>query len=410
MVADLKHIEVYTDKCPAGYITKDKLNYHFNYIFPKPKNLKPVSLTMPYREETWTNRGNLHPVFEMNLPEGYLFEIFKNMLMKEYGTINDYILLSYLSNNIRGYLTYNNDITYQQNVSAEIPSLDNSITSDDIDLFDKLLSMFIHQTSLSGIQPKVLATLKEKSALSTQDYIVKSWGDDFAHLAENEFFCMQVAKKAGVTVPYTILSKNKKLLFIKRFDISKNKYLGFEEVCVLQGKNKIHKYSGSYEQVAKTVSIFTDECSRKESLLQLYKIIVLSYILRNGDAHLKNFGILYTPDHKKRFLSPAYDIVTTTPYIFNDKPALTMLGRKIWWGKKELLTFGKNYCLISEKEAEKIYDECMQAMTDVKKEVKVYINENPHFEKVGKDMIASWESSEDMKTKKDIKSEILGNR
>jgi len=406
----LKHIEVYTDKCPAGYITKDKLNYHFNYIFPKPKNLKPVSLTMPYREETWTNRGNLHPVFEMNLPEGYLFEIFKNMLMKEYGTINDYILLSYLSNNIRGYLTYNNDITYQQNVSAEIPSLDNSITSDDIDLFDKLLSMFIHQTSLSGIQPKVLATLKEKSALSTQDYIVKSWGDDFAHLAENEFFCMQVAKKAGVTVPYTILSKNKKLLFIKRFDISKNKYLGFEEVCVLQGKNKIHKYSGSYEQVAKTVSIFTDECSRKESLLQLYKIIVLSYILRNGDAHLKNFGILYTPDHKKRFLSPAYDIVTTTPYIFNDKPALTMLGRKIWWGKKELLTFGKNYCLISEKEAEKIYDECMQAMTDVKKEVKVYINENPHFEKVGKDMIASWESSEDMKTKKDIKSEILGNR
>ncbi|AEI14521.1 HipA domain protein [Flexistipes sinusarabici DSM 4947] len=406
----MKHIEVYTDNSPAGYITKNNLNYHFNYIFPKPENIKPVSLTMPYREETWTNRGNLHPIFEMNLPEGYLFEIFKNILMKEYGTINDYILLSYLSNNIQGYLTYNSDSTYQQNISAEIPSLDDLITSEDADLFDKLLSMFIHQTSLSGIQPKVLATLKEKSALSTQDYIVKSWGDDFANLAENEFFCMQVARKAGVKIPETILSGNKKLFFIKRFDISKNKYLGFEEVCVLQGKNKIHKYSGSYEQVAKTVSIFTDEFSKRKSLLQLYKIIVISYILRNGDAHLKNFGILYTSDRKKRFLSPAYDIVTTTPYIFNDKPALTMFGRKIWWGKKELLTFGKNYCLIPEKEGEAIYDECMQAMIDVKNDIKKYVKENPHFEKTGKDIITSWESSEDMKTKKDIKNEILGNR
>ena len=42
----------------------------------------------------------------MNMPEGYLFTIFKNMLIKKYGEMDDYILFTHLSRTIQGYLTY----------------------------------------------------------------------------------------------------------------------------------------------------------------------------------------------------------------------------------------------------------------------------------------------------------------
>ena len=39
------------------------------------------------------------------------------------------------------------------------------------------------------------------------------------------------------------------------------------------------------------------------------------------------------------YFAPAYDIVTTTAYFYKDKPALTLNGKKLWVGKKELINF-----------------------------------------------------------------------
>ncbi|HHS93667.1 MAG TPA: HipA domain-containing protein, partial [Campylobacterales bacterium] len=114
--------------------------------------------------------------------------------------------------------------------------------------------------------------------------------------------------------------------------------LGFEEVLVLMGKNRNKKYSGSYEQVAKLIYAVTTD--KVESMRQLYKTILMNYLLKNGDAHLKNFGVLYDNAFNHIAYAPAYDIVNTTAYIFKDKPALTMFGKKVWWGKRELIRFG----------------------------------------------------------------------
>ncbi len=45
---------------------------------------------MHYRKSTYLWEFKLHPIFDMNLPKGYLFEIFKNLLSKEYGYIDDF--------------------------------------------------------------------------------------------------------------------------------------------------------------------------------------------------------------------------------------------------------------------------------------------------------------------------------
>jgi serine/threonine-protein kinase HipA len=52
-------------------------------------------------------------------------------------------------------------------------------------------------------------------------------------------------------------------------------------------------------------------------------------IVGNGDAHLKNFGLLYThPATADCHMAPAYDIVNTTAYLPDDALALTLGGSK----------------------------------------------------------------------------------
>ena len=49
-------------------------------------------------------------------------------------------------------------------------------------LFDELLDRFALNSALSGVQPKVLATVENKATLKIDDYIVKSWGDEYKEI------------------------------------------------------------------------------------------------------------------------------------------------------------------------------------------------------------------------------------
>lgn len=69
----------------------------------------------------------------------------------------------------------------------------------------------------------------------------------------------------------------------------------------------------------------------------------LSCILGNGDAHLKNFGLLYSnPIERDARLAPAYDIVNTTAYIPEDVLALDLAGNKsLFTSRLGLLDFAQ---------------------------------------------------------------------
>lgn len=55
----------------------------------------------------------------------------------------------------------------------------------------------------------------------------------------------------------------------------------------------------------------------------------------NGDAHLKNFGVLYNdPVNADTRLAPAYDIANTTAYIPDDTLALDMVGNKSFFASR----------------------------------------------------------------------------
>jgi len=393
-------VKVYEKKVGELFYEQDENSYGFNYT----AEYQPISLIMPYRASTYKWRYKLHPIFDMNMPEGYLFEIFKKYLSKEYGFIDDFLIFSHLCSNIESRVSYESPEVKGKFVSYDI---DEILENDTPDTFSKIISTFLTKNAISGIQPKSLALLSDKESLTTKEYIIKTWGEEYSELALNEYFCLVAVAKTGVRIPNIKLSKNNRFLLVERFNYNRDtdEFLGFEEILVLLGKNKEEKYSGSYEQVAKVV--YSVATNKNESLEALYKTIVMNYLLKNGDAHLKNFGILYDKALKNITFAPAYDIVNTVIYFHQDKPALSMFGKKLWFGKKELVRFGVMHCYLSQSKADALYKCCQNALRSSIDELEIYSRNHPEFQEIGSKMATIWKTSLDEKTYKEVPFEAL---
>ena len=353
----MNRLNVNVDSKNAGKLVKENDEFIFLYTNEDIKNF--ISLIMPVRQKPYIY-NKLHPIFEMHLPEGYLLSIIKKHFSKIAKT-DDFGLLKIISSSIKGRISYETDSVI----------VTNNLTLDDLlhpksdTLFDELVNKFALNSALSGVQPKVLATIENKTTLKIDDYIVKSWGEDYPELALNEYYCMKIVKLANIEVPEFFISDDEKLFIMKRFDKIDDNYIGFEDMCVLMGKQRDDKYEGSLEQIVKTIKTFVSAQHKKSSLINFFKMTYLNYRLKNGDAHLKNFGLIYSGIDDIK-LAPAYDVVSTVVYIKNDIPALLLLGSKKWWDKKYLEKFGIQTCSLTKKEVDNAIFECENAINIVR--------------------------------------------
>lgn len=148
-----------------------------------------------------------------------------------------------------------------------------------------------------------------------------------------------------------------------------------------------------YEQTAKAMRLFTAPETKRDALFQIFKMIALSVVIRNGDAHLKNFGILYdTPEIRNVKMAPAFDFVTTTPYLPADTMALTLGGTKRWPARKQLESFGRVSCGLSAAEIKTCLADVEQGVAETLEDVWTWAKEEPAFKEVGNAMSAAWEN------------------
>lgn len=370
-----------------------------------------VSLTMPVLPDQYLFEPKLHPIFDMNLPEGWLGERLRKQFSKVVPQFDDLALLRILGASQIGRLRFGA-------VGPDVPVQDlrQILTYDGAeDLFENLLSQFAEFSGISGAQPKVLvraASTPASAPMSAQvvastsasamapdrlsyrgaTHIIKAWHEnEFPQLAANEYFCMRAAKHAGLEMPNFSLSDNGKFLIVERFDLREGRYLGFEDFCVLNGKTSAQKYDGSYENIAKRIRQFVSPDQVQTALEAFFKTLVLSCVVRNGDAHLKNFGVLYDDCESTVRLSPSYDIVSTTPYNPKDMLALTMGGSKRWPKVKALLGFGQAHCGISLVRGQQLLDEVAAGVALAREELTGYMAATPAFMKIGVAMLREWD-------------------
>jgi len=222
---------------------------------------------------------------------------------------------------------------------------------------------------------------------------VKFWeSNEFPQLAANEYFCLKVAQACGLDVPHCQLADDAMALVVDRFDLrADGTYRGFEDFCVLNARRTDEKYSGSYESsIMKRFQQFANSMHVNEDLEKLFTLIVLNCALRNGDAHLKNFGIVYDDVLGEARLAPVYDLVTTAVYLPKDSMALTLNGTTRWPSAREIRRLGETRMGGSPLHVRQILERIAAALSDVSGEVQSYIKEHEEFVEIGERMLQEW--------------------
>jgi len=153
------------------------------------------------------------------------------------------------------------------------------------------------------------------------------------------------------------------------------------------------KYRGSYEtSVMKRFQQFSNSPDLVAELEKLFTLIALNCALRNGDAHLNNFGIIYDDVLGEADLAPVYDLVTTTIYMPKDSMALTLNGTTQWPDSKALRRFGETRMVGTPAKIREIFERISDALSQTANELRSYKKEHVEFTEVGQKMLQEWET------------------
>jgi len=375
----LKRLLIGTPQGIAGELLKES-RFVFNYKTTDPSC--ELSLTMPIRAESYSS-GGLLPIFEMNRPEGYLLTKIEEAMAK-HGRLDEMRLLAIVGGSQIGRLTFTEIDKPQKAVNARIGLGEILARQPSSEFFDFLVANYF-ESGISGVQPKVVlpdadrvVPLAERATAVHANLIVKSGTDEHPHLTQNEFLCMSAARRAGIDVPQFWLSQDGGLFVLDRFDLANDRPLGFEDMTVLMGKSVKEKYHGSYEQVAKAIRLYCANADPVRELQKFFEYVAFSVMVRNGDGHLKNFGLLY--EHPAAVgtirLAPLYDVVTTSIYgstsqrtgitKFDRTLALNLSKSRTYPDRDTLIRFGKSVCEVAQPATvlERIGDSMMATISE----------------------------------------------
>ncbi len=389
-------LDVFASERIAGTLSRSDRDVD-RFLFGYRKNTDAgdaVSLTMPIVADQYDSMSTIHPVFEMNLPEGALLERLRLSFAKAIPDLDDLGLLAIVGGSQIGRLRYAPPGAALSPVPAQ--NLQEILTFEGAhDLFRDLLERYAVHSGISGVQPKILLRgadvpperLTERGAT----HIVKSFDPrEYPELAANEYFCMQAARSAGIATPEVRLSENRRMLAVDRFDRTpQGGYLGCEDFCVLSGLRAHGRYQGSYELIAKRIGQFVDPAARPNALERLFSIVALCCAIENGDAHLKNFAVLYEDPERPVRLAPAYDLVSTTPYVARDTLALALGGSKAFPDRDRLLAFGRRACGLAPARAAAVLQRIEHGVEASCDRMRAYAKEHPDFANPAEHLVAA---------------------
>lgn len=192
--------------------------------------------------------------------------------------------------------------------------------------------------SLAGVQLKFSAIEGARGGLTIPvggvggDWIVKLPSKEFEGVPENEFSIMTLARRVGIDVPVIELIdiaaienlpeglnvRGTQAFKIKRFDRIESGPVHIEDFAQVFGVYPADKYEkATLRRIAQVIAAE----GQQSDLAEFIRRVVFNALIGNADMHLKNWSLIYT-DRRNAALAPAYDFVSTTPYIKDDRFAL----------------------------------------------------------------------------------------
>ena len=202
--------------------------------------------------------------------------------------------------------------------------------------------------SLAGVQNKlgVYLTLDGGFELPTDaaptSHILKVGDPKHEDIVANEYFCMQLARAAGLNVPDTLYVKlPEPVLLIQRYDRLWDSSVagGLRRVHQIDGCQALNlppeqKYEEAHYEYAPPGATAADLVRLARlcripagAQITLLNWVLFNYLIGNSDAHAKNISFLVNPLRASRWtyelevgmsVAPLYDLVCGTVYGYHD--------------------------------------------------------------------------------------------
>jgi serine/threonine-protein kinase HipA len=363
-MADLSVLNVLLHGRKIGTLTRlsdDRTVFAFTEDYIEDANRATLSLSFKARTtgELITDirgtRVKVPPFFSNLLPEGPL-----RRYLAERANVNEkreFFLLWVLGQDLPGAMR----IVPED--AAAMP--DGELQSEEAD--ETAPNEPLMRFSLAGVQIKFSAAMSANGGLTipTQgiggSWIVKLPSSTYPGMPENEFSMLRLAREVGIDVPeIQLLATNEidgipdsfrksggQSFAIRRFDRDDdNRGIHIEDFAQVFGVYPENKYDkASYRNLARVIDAEVGE----EGTVEFVRRLVFNALIGNADMHLKNWSLVY-PDARTPELAPAYDFVSTIPYIDDQKMALTFAkSKKMTEVSEDALRYFANKAKLPEK-------------------------------------------------------------
>ena len=185
----------------------------------------------------------------------------------------------------------------------------------------------------AGAQDKLVACVQNGHIVlplngTPSTHIIKPGIPRFPESVFNEFYCMRLAKACRLSVaecsvlrvhgiPYYVTTR-----YDRQQESGKVLRLHQEDFCQLLGYEPSVKYeSEGGPRLLQCFQLLREIALPAADIIEFLRRIIFIFLIGNGDAHAKNFSILYMGKAKR--LAPAYDLLSTAVYP-NLPPKLAM--------------------------------------------------------------------------------------
>jgi len=346
-MADVRVLKILLGDVMVGHLTsfqdgKNLFAFDESYISLGPSRpTLSLSFNTPGDEdaterklrEVYSNRMKLPPFFSNLLPEGVLREY----MVKSLKVHNDheFDILMALGESLPGSIrALPADVLPQAALNYKPGTT--PAASDETPI----------KFSLGGSQLKFsMLERGGKFALDNgnEEWIVKPPHPNHPNVPANEYTMMRLAAAAGIQTPEVKLVKLADIdltglsgisipqwetwaYAVKRYDRTVEGRVHVEDFAQVFNVYADREYNATnYDTIGRL--IFDIFPNRFEQLAEFIRRLVVNILIGNGDAHLKNWSVIYR-DKIAPQLSPTYDLVSTIQYMQNDGLALNLGGEK----------------------------------------------------------------------------------
>jgi serine/threonine-protein kinase HipA len=184
------------------------------------------------------------------------------------------------------------------------------------------------QFSLAGAQPKIALFRDEgrdrwgiPSGSMPTTHILKPATGAFDGLAENEHFCLRLAKECGFPTASSTVEYfgDSPVIVVERYDRLRRgeavARIHQEDFCQALGRPPQNKYQNeggpSASEILTLIRQYSSDHQQDEE--RFIDALILGWLVGATDAHAKNFSVLIAAGAQVR-LAPLYDISSALPY------------------------------------------------------------------------------------------------